>query len=344
MDLARRLHREAVFRIAVQVLDSVATAESAGRAFAALADAMIGGLASASLVEIERKAGAFDGDSAVVALGKCGSREMTVSSDLDLMTLYRGADGAVATQRPWSAETYFARFTQRLVAALAAPTAEGAPYEVDLQLRPSGTKGPVAASLAAFESYYETEAEAWELLALTRARVVWATSPTFNRVAAAAIEAALRRPREAVAMAREVREMRDLMRQERPASGIWDMKLSDGGIVDIEFCVQFLQLIGAGDGGPLRQNTLDAISALAEAGAAPARDLQRLGEAFRLQQNLSQVLKLALDEGVDPSLEAKALRALVMRAAGADRFAAVKPRLRAARRAVSRIFDQLLPA
>ena len=342
MNVARRLHREAVFMIAVQVLESLATAEWAGRAFASLADAIIRGLAAASLEEIERKAGTFPGDVAVVALGKCGSAEMSVSSDLDLMTLYQGQESGQSEEKQWSAETFFARFTQRLVAALSAPTAEGGLYAVDLQLRPSGTKGPVAVSLAAFEAYYLAEAEVWELLALTRARVVWATSPRFMTIVEEAIETALRRPRQAGATAGDAWSMRELMRKERPASGFWDMKLSHGGLVDIEFCAQFLQLIGAPGGGPLRQNTLGALSALSAAGAASERDLQALARAYRLQQSLSQLLKVALEEGAEPLSEAKGLRALIASAADVDRFSAVKPKLSVAREAVRRVFEQLL--
>src|SRR5262249_26098710 len=196
MDAARRLHRERSFQIALQVLAGTASATAAGEAFADLADVIIGGLAQASLAEIERRAGAFPGHVAVIALGKCGSREMTVSSDLDLMTLYapQRADAA-SDVTGWAAETFYGRFTGRLVTALSIPTGEGELYEVDMQLRPSGTKGPVAVSFAAFESYYAGEAETWEHLALTRARVVWATSDDFAMRCADAIEAALRGPR-----------------------------------------------------------------------------------------------------------------------------------------------------
>jgi glutamate-ammonia-ligase adenylyltransferase len=342
MDVARRLHREATFKIAAQVLERVATADAAGRAFADLADAVIRGLAAASLGEVERIAGALAGDVAVVALGKCGSAEMTATSDLDLMTLYQGADGAVSREKLWSPETFFARFTHRLVAALSAPTAEGGLYAVDLQLRPSGTKGPVAVSLPAFESYYASEAEVWELLALTRARVVWATSDGFRLAAQQAIETALRRPREARTTAVEVAAMRELMRQERPPGGFWDMKLSDGGLVDIEFCAQFLQLIHAPTGGPLRQNTLEALGALEAAGAAPAQTLQPLAGAFRLQQNLSQLMKVALPEGADPSTEPKGLRSLMALAAETARFSGVRKNVNAARDAATAAFGRLL--
>ncbi|MGH7024347.1 MAG: bifunctional [glutamine synthetase] adenylyltransferase/[glutamine synthetase]-adenylyl-L-tyrosine phosphorylase, partial [Caulobacteraceae bacterium] len=232
MDLARRARREHAFRIAVQVLEGTASAQAAGAAFTDLADALIAGLSTAALAEVERAFGTMDGEVAVIALGKCGSREMTAQSDLDLMTLYRpDSPDAVSASAGLSADTFFARFTQRLVAALSVYTAEGGLYEVDLQLRPSGTKGPVAVSLAAFEGYYAGEAETWELLALTRARLVWSTSDDFARSAAAAIETALRRPRDALATARDVREMRALMAAERPPDSFLDMKLSDGGLV-----------------------------------------------------------------------------------------------------------------
>src|SRR6185295_13433412 len=108
----------------------------------------------------------------------------------------------------WDAATFYGRFTQRLIAALSSQTAEGGLYEVDMQLRPSGTKGPVAVSFAAFETYYDGgEAETWELMALTRARVVWATSARFRDEAERAIEAALRRTRDLARTASDVREM-----------------------------------------------------------------------------------------------------------------------------------------
>ncbi len=250
MDAVRRVHREQSFRVGVQIISGTATARDAGEAFASLADSSIRGLAPAALAETERLGGGFPGEVAVVALGKCGSREMTARSDLDLMTLYRPADGAAASAlKGWSAETFYARFTQRLVAALSAPTAEGCLYQVDLQLRPSGTAGPVAVSLKALETYYQGAAETWEFLALTRARIVWASSGAFAATAAGAIEAALRRPRDPAKTARDVREMRALMERERPPSGFWDLKLSPGGLVDVEFAAQHLEIVHAARAG-----------------------------------------------------------------------------------------------
>jgi [glutamine synthetase] adenylyltransferase / [glutamine synthetase]-adenylyl-L-tyrosine phosphorylase len=344
MDAVRRARREQAFRIGVQVMSGLASAAEAGAAFADLADACIRALSPAALGEVERLGGTFAGEVAVVALGKCGSREMTAGSDLDLMTLYRPADpAAVSALKGWSADTFYARFTQRLIAALSAQTGEGGLYEVDMRLRPSGTSGPVAVSLAAFEHYYAGEAETWEFLAMTRARVVWASSDAFAALVAAKLEAALRRPRDPAATARDVRDMRALMARERPASGVWDMKLSAGGLVDVEFAAQHLQLIHAGHGAPLRAHTAEALAAMAEAGLAEADAVAALSEAWRLQQDLSQLLKLAFDEDVDPAHEPKGFRDRLARAAGVRRFRDLPARLSAVREAAVRAFDRLVP-
>jgi glutamate-ammonia-ligase adenylyltransferase len=280
----------------------------------------------------------------VVALGKCGSREMSAGSDLDLMTFYRGADPAEASAiKGWDAATFYGRFTQRLIAALSSQTAEGGLYEVDMQLRPSGTKGPVAVSFAAFEDYYAREAETWELLALTRARVVWATSSLFAEEAGAAIAAALRRARDPSGTAADVREMRELLERERPPKGEWDLKLSPGGLVDIEFAAQFLQLAHAAEGGPLQPNTAQALAAFAASGLAPAGPIGDLQAAWRLQQNLTQLLKVALED-TDPSEEPAAFKKLLARAGGARDFKALRRKLEAAQGAARRGYEALVRA
>ncbi len=343
MDAARRLRRERAFQVGLQVLAGTASAAQAGEAFADLADACIGGLSWAALAETQRQGGAFPGDVAVVALGKCGSREMTAGSDLDLMTFYEAeTPDAASAQKGWAATTFYGRFTQRLITALSAPTAEGELYECDMQLRPSGTQGPVAVSYAAFDGYYAGEAETWEYLALTRARIAWASSPAFASRAAAAIEAKLRSPRDAGRTAADVRAMRELMARERPPAGFWDFKLVPGGLVDIEFAAQFLQLIHAPAGGPLRQNTAEALAALGEARLAPADLLADLAGAWRLQQDLSQLLRVAIAKDADPELEPRALRALMAKVAGVRDHRRLRAELGRRREAAHRAFYALL--
>ncbi|WP_421736913.1 bifunctional [glutamine synthetase] adenylyltransferase/[glutamine synthetase]-adenylyl-L-tyrosine phosphorylase [Caulobacter sp.] len=345
MNAARRLFRDQSFRIGVRVMSGTAGASDVGAAFAGLGDLIVGGLAPAALAETVRIGGDFPGQVAVVALGKAGSREMTAKSDLDLMTLYAADDPtAMSSIKSWSADSFYARFTQRLTSALSAPTGEGTLYEVDLKLRPSGTKGPVAVSFAAFEDYYAREAETWELLAMTRARVMWASSPAFQARAEAAIEAALRRPRDPVKTAADVLEMRDLMEQERPGNGVWDLKLTPGGLVDIEFVAQFLQLKHAAAGGPLAQNTGEALTALRSAGLADDAALSSLEAAWRLEQDLSQLIKVALEDGGDPEAEPKAFKALLARAGQARTFATLKTKLTKAKAEARAAFEAVMRA
>jgi glutamate-ammonia-ligase adenylyltransferase len=343
MDTARRVQREQSLRIGVRVMSGEASAAEAGPAFAELADACIRALGPAALVETERLAGGFPGDVAVVALGKCGSREMTAGSDLDLMTVYRAEGPAAASAlKGWAAETFYARFTQRLISALSAPTAEGGLYEVDMRLRPSGTAGPVAVSMAAFVEYYARGAETWEFLALTRARVVWASSPGFADDVSEAIDAALRRKRDPAVVVADTREMRELMARERPPGGFWDLKLSIGGLVDIEFAAECLQLLNASDGGPLRANTGDALAALRDAGMAAAPGLEALLAAWRLQQDLAQVLKVALEDDADPAAEPPALRALLAQAGQVKTFVQLQSRLRDLRAAAREAYATIV--
>ncbi|THD59136.1 bifunctional [glutamine synthetase] adenylyltransferase/[glutamine synthetase]-adenylyl-L-tyrosine phosphorylase [Phenylobacterium sp.] len=344
MDAVRVVHREQAFRVGVQVMSGAASAAVAGKAFADLADLCIEALADAALAETERLGGAFAGEVAVVALGKCGSREMSARSDLDLMTLYRSAgDGEGSALKGWDGVTFYGRFTQRLIAALSSQTGQGGLYEVDMQLRPSGTKGPVAVSFPAFEGYYaapgDSGAETWELLALTRARVVWATSAAFAADAQGAIEAALRRPRDRARTALDVREMRELMARERPPKGDWDLKLGPGGLVDIEFAAQFLQLAHAAADGPLEPNTAAALAALRAAKLAPERPVEELEAAWRLQQDLTQLLKVALDDDSDPKAEPAAFRALLARAGEARDFRQLTARLKAAQASAHKAYE-----
>jgi len=261
------------------------------------------------------------------------------------MTLYRAAEpAAMSAIKGWGAETFYARFTQRLIAALSAPTAEGELYEVDMRLRPSGTAGPVAVSQAAFESYYAGEAETWEFLAMTRARVVWATSPAFAAQAEAGLKQALRQTRDTTKTTKDVRDMRLLMAKELPASGFWDMKRSPGGLIDIEFAAQYLQIVHAASGGPLHPNTGAALLALEGAGLVSEQTTRRLRDAWRLQQDLSQLLRVALDRSADPASEPAAYRALLARAGEAADFAALRAKVRDQRALARAAYEAVLSA
>ena len=332
MNAVRRLHREQAFRIGMQTLTGRVGPGVAGRAFTNLADAVMATLAEAALVETSRLGGAFPGAVAVIALGKAGSREMTAGSDLDLMTVYDAPPQAVSADKGWTADVFNIRFTQKLIAALSAHTAEGGLYEVDMRLRPSGSKGPVSVRLSAFEDYYVHEAATWEFMALTRARVAWASDPAFGQRVTDAIIAALRAPRPGADLAHDVRSMRDLMARERKAQGFWDLKLSPGGLVDAEFVGQFRQLTAAPFGGPLSVSTVVQLG-----------DDTPLAEAWRLQQRVGQLFACAFDERPNPEEEPAAFRQRLAEGSGAPDFETFVAMLSQARAAARAAFDQALP-
>ena len=333
MNVVRRIHREQVFRIGVQTITGRAGPEAVGHAYTTLADGCLGALAPAAMAETVRQGGALPGGAvAVVALGKAGSREMSATSDLDLMTVYDAPAEAMSDGKGWAAGVFYSRFTQRLIAALSARTAEGGLYEVDMRLRPGAAKGPVSLRLSAVEDYYATEADTWEFMALTRARIVWTDDPAFGARAAAALEAILRRARPGVDIAADARRMRDLMARERAGQGDWDLKLAPGGQVDAEFVAQVRQLRRAAAGQPLTVSTLEALS-----------DDPGLAEAWRLQQALSQVLGAAFDDRPDPEQEPEGFRERLARAAGFPGFEALKAGLAEVRKAARAAFEAALP-
>ncbi len=268
----------------------------------------------------------------MLAFGKLGSRETTAASDLDLVVVY-DFDPARATSdgpRRLDAPTYFTRLTQRLVAALTAPTRRGRLYDVDMRLRPSGRQGPLATKLSAFAAYQRTTAATWEHLALTRARVVAGDPGLAARIEAAITVALDETPRPALAA--EVAAMRALMARERPPANAWDLKLSPGGLVDGDFLAQTLAL---------RRPDLRAHAprAVLERAAAAGLVTPTAVAAYDLQAAADQIVRLALPEGRTPETAGRGLKLRLAQACGFASWTALKPALAEARAALRAAFE-----
>ncbi|MEJ0041030.1 MAG: hypothetical protein WDM81_01810 [Rhizomicrobium sp.] len=194
---------------------------------------------------------------AVVAMGKLGGREMTAGSDLDLIFVYNVPPDVEASDgpKPLAVIVYYARLAQRFIAALTALTAAGGLYEVDMRLRPTGNKGPVAVSLASFTRYHAEESWTWERMALTRARVVHAPS-AFAAQVEATIRATLTAGSDSAKVKADARDMRDKLAAQFPGKNRWDLKFAPGGLVDIEFVAQTLAALRRArpSRGPRRQH------------------------------------------------------------------------------------------
>jgi glutamate-ammonia-ligase adenylyltransferase len=300
-----------------------------------------------SLVEREmaRVHGEVPGGAAVVvAMGKLGGLEMTAASDLDLIVIYDFAADAQQSDggRPLPPTQYFTRLTQRLISAFTAQTAEGQLYEVDMRLRPSGQKGPVATQLSSFIHYQAEEAWTWEHLALTRARVV-SGPPKLKLVVEDAIAEILRRPRERGKIAADVRSMRARIEREKGSREIWDLKQVRGGLVDLEFIAQYLQLVhAAARPEVLSQNTLIALGKLEGAGVLAPAVADSLRGAGRLLNNLTQILRLCQDGPFIPKTAPEGLKLLLARAGEAPDFASLEAELLARQGEVAALFERLL--
>jgi [glutamine synthetase] adenylyltransferase / [glutamine synthetase]-adenylyl-L-tyrosine phosphorylase len=347
LDRVRRFGQEQNFLIGARILSGTMSAQQAGEAFAALADTIVRAL-HAKVAEIVRIThGVVPGGATVVlAMGKLGGREMAANSDLDLIVVYDfdpaypDSDGP----RPLHGGQYFARFTQRLINALTTRTNYGRLYDVDMRLRPSGRSGPVATSLAAFENYQHNEAWTWEHMALTRARVV-AGAPALAARVTAVIREALCRQRDAGAVAADVVGMRGAIAAEKGDAAHWDLKYAAGGLVDLEFIGQYLELVHAGAVPDILDTATAAVLEKAgRLGILSVEDAEVLRPAARLYQDLVQILRLCVAAPFDPKSAGTALTALLARAADVPDFATLEAHLVETQARVRKSFVRILGA
>jgi len=319
LNIARRFHREEAFRIGYQLLQGALSATDAGLAYADLADACVSALASACEADVLSRFSGAIGRWSICALGKFGGRELTATSDLDLMLIYDPEDDTTPNLA--------ARFVQRLVAALSAPTEEGSLYEVDLQLRPSGKSGPVAVRLSSFERYYREEAWTWEFMALTRIRPV-AGDPELGRRIVELARDALRRKSADPKITEDVADMRRRMARERKPRSMWDVKLAPGGLVDIEFVIQHAILLSAADApGAVQPASMDAVKALAAADRLAPADAAALVAGLTFQLHLQQALRIATGDQFEPESASEGLKAWLASHLGLKAFSVLERRL-----------------
>jgi glutamate-ammonia-ligase adenylyltransferase len=320
IDRARIIGQEQQFLISAGLLSGTLSSRQAGEQFTALAETLLQRLFAAVRIEFEKRHGVVPGASVgLLAFGKMASREMTVSSDLDFILLYELETGAEESdgERPLAASQYFARLTQRLVAAVTAPTSEGVLYNADMRLRPSGNAGPLATSLTAFRLYQTDSAWTWEHLALTRARMIIASGGLGGRVDAV-IADVLSRPADAGKIIDDVTSMRVLMAKERPPRHPFDLKLVAGGLLDLEFIAQSAQLLRRAEIARPQAPTSQVLARLGELGLVP--EGSRLALIHGVYSTVLQVMSAALTDPFDADGWTDAFRDLLAQLANEPSF------------------------
>ncbi|WP_264213226.1 glutamine-synthetase adenylyltransferase [Leisingera thetidis] len=279
LDGTRRWCKEWHFRIGVHHLRGLIDGQQAGAQYAELAEVVIAGIAPEVVAQFARKHGPPPGrGAAVLAMGSLGAGQIHSQSDLDMIVIYDPGDAEMSEgKRPLATRPYYARLTQAFVTALSAPMAQGRLYEVDMRLRPSGTQGPVAVSLAGFTLYQQNEAWVWEHLALTRARVVAGDAGL-----AAEIEdfrtGFLSEPRQQDKVLREVAQMRTRLAAAKVPAGVWDAKNGAGRMMDIELLSQ----AGALTSDTVARDVATGLGGAVAAGWLNDADAEYLAAGYRL--------------------------------------------------------------
>ncbi len=312
----RRFRARHHLRIGINDIVRDRPLEEIARELARLADASLEVALAHSMRSVSNRIGKAMGPDgkpahlAALAFGKHGGDELNYSSDIDLMFVY-DHDGEVACRRGGiSNAEFFTDVVRQVVRLLSQDTDRGIAYRVDLRLRPEGQRGPLARSLANTLSYYDTRGRTWERQALIKLRPV-AGNLELGREFLAAIEPFVYRKYFSFSEINEVKALKRQMelRAGRPRGGEggessaaarWitpaDVKTGRGGIRDIEYTVQFLQLLNGGDLPAVRQrNTLVALEALEIAGCLTPHETYTLAEAYRFLRKTEHRLQLLFD-------------------------------------------------
>ena len=348
LDTVRRFAAEQKFRTGVLLLEGIASVSEIGDALSDMADVILSELIPLVESDFAKKHGTFAGNNSglsILALGKYGGRELTHTSDLDIVFIYDGdldvgfSDGA----KPLSPNVYYTRLAQHIITAITALTPEGRLFEVDTRLRPSGNQGPLAVSSNSFKEYYRDGAWVWEFMALMRGRVVYGPNALTKKIHDISREALTSGPQRHN-MVKDVLEIREKLAGQFTRATIWDVKQVRGGLVDIEFVCQFLALKNRHklEIGSL-QSTGDCIQQLFDVEAFSEQNYEQLMNAFMLQRTLQALIRLCLESTPASADQIPAgLVQVILENTYYDSTDSLECGLRTAQEEVKQLFDNIL--
>ncbi|WP_419905500.1 bifunctional [glutamine synthetase] adenylyltransferase/[glutamine synthetase]-adenylyl-L-tyrosine phosphorylase [Kiloniella sp.] len=357
LDFSRSWTNDQKFRVGLQILRVTGSVERSSRDLSNIAECVIEGLLPRVHDELKVRHGEIEHSNfAILAMGKLGSHEMTVTSDLDLISLYglesdphlpngdQPSSVLSNGDRPLDPTQYFARLTQRFTNALSVMTPEGKLYEIDMRLRPSGGAGPLALSLKAFERYQLNDASTWEHMALTRARAIGGNKDFCEKINQV-IRQVLCLKRDPQKLVDDIAGMRERIAKEKPAKGVWDIKQVSGGLIDLEFLSQYLQLKHAHDTpNVLHPNTKQSFKQLGQEGLLSSPDTADLIEAFDLFHQLQNLLRLTTGEQLDEETAPPEVLSRLASALSEPGFPELKARYMQTTERVAEIYGRLIKA
>jgi glutamate-ammonia-ligase adenylyltransferase len=313
LNALRRYKTEEFIRIGLHDLGGAVELIPVLHQLSDLAEVCLEGALGFTLDELEKKYGAVPtGRFAVIGGGKMGGRELDYNSDLDLVFVYQADDdgqtrGGSHGRLP--AHEFYVRLGQKMITYLSAPTEEGIAYKVDMQLRPSGKAGPVVCSLDAYREYHRSGSQLWERQALIKTRFV-AGDPALGKEIEKVAEGFAYGTGLSEEGVGEIHHLR--MRMERELAGEdetrFNLKKGRGGLVDIEFVTQMLQLAHGHRVRALRRReTLVALKKLFECKILKSSEYKLLAEGYLFLRRLDHRLRLERDQSID-AFEADAAR------------------------------------
>ena len=349
----RRFKRREMLRIAYGDLVGEQPLETVTRQISRVADCVIEASLGLAVARFEAERGTPRGPGgeratiAVFALGKLGGEELNYSSDVDLVFVY-SSEGRVAGPKPCTNQEFFERVVREVVRLVAEPTPAGSGHRVDLRLRPHGAIGPLVLPLDATLRYFDREGRTWERQAWVKARCVGGETALGERLLSSLAPWIYRRWLSAADIS-EIKALKRRMERKVADEGRaeYDVKLGSGGIRDIEYAIQFLQLLSGGDTPAVRTgNTIEAMHRLTEAGALTDQERTILDRNYRLLRKLEHRLQILSDAQTHAlPADGRELGRLAVRAGydpGPDGLQRLRDDLAAAKTLNRRILDHLL--
>ncbi|MCK4501651.1 MAG: bifunctional [glutamate--ammonia ligase]-adenylyl-L-tyrosine phosphorylase/[glutamate--ammonia-ligase] adenylyltransferase, partial [Desulfuromonadales bacterium] len=318
LDGLRRFRNEEFLRIALNDLHGDMRQGVGAKQLSLLAEVCLAQACKMARHELVGRFGAPFGDTdasnepetafAIIGMGKLGGHELNYHSDLDIIFIYEqeGRTQPLAETDPKrfrqiSNHEYFAKLAQRIITALTLVTREGSVYKIDTQLRPSGNQGPLVTSLAAFERYHQESAQPWERQAMTKARVVYASVPFAEQLQRVISKLTFERPVPENLQV-EIYRLRQRMEFEnaKERDDHFNIKTGRGGMVDVEFITQYLQLLHADKIELLRrQNTVNLLETMVKMAILPAEDADLLISGYKFLRRLENRLRLLYDQSMN---------------------------------------------
>ncbi len=304
------------FQVGVHLIMGSISGLAAAEALARLADIIVRYLADAAVASFQAIYGKISGGGLnIIAMGSWGGGVLAPGSDLDMVIVFSGRYDTPSTGKSsLTATHYYNRLGQRLIGWLTAHSAYGVMAEVDTRLRPSGDKGLLAVTTESFAKYQQADAWTWEHMALTRARLVYGSDKNVMK----ACQQTLARKRDWQKTRADILDMRQDINTHKPPQGLWDMKLSAGGLVDLEFIVQALMLRHSM--GPV-PDIDTALSKLAKAGHISGRLASDMTTALTVMLCVRVVLRQCLDGDATQNPLPMAIKPVLAKSMGCKNYA-----------------------